>query len=141
MDRSADVHEIPLTLEFPALGLSGTGRKLSEDLVRFFLLSIRVHKRKECAYENIDLVGDFDWSCTRIRSAKTYGDPVQPEFVPLQIDLSDLMDLPAVLVVLSIDVLVLGFTDGEPDVISRTNVPSRYPVVRLDKLFLVQDSR
>jgi hypothetical protein len=90
---------------------------------------------------NIDLVGDFDWSCTRIRSAKTYGDPVQSEFVPLQIDLSDLMDLPAVLVVLSIDVLVLGFTDGEPDVISRTNVPSRYPVVRLDKLFLVQDSR
>jgi hypothetical protein len=42
MGRSADVHEIPLTLEFPALGLSGTGRKLSEDLVRFFLLSIRV---------------------------------------------------------------------------------------------------
>jgi hypothetical protein len=42
MDRSADVHEIPLTLEFPALGLSGPGRKLSEDLVRFFLLSIRV---------------------------------------------------------------------------------------------------
>lgn len=51
------------------------------------------------------------------------------------------MDLPTVLVVLSIDVLVLGFTDGETDVISCTNVPSRYPVVRLDKLFLVQDSR
>lgn len=51
------------------------------------------------------------------------------------------MDFPAVLVVLSIDVLVLGFTDGETDVIACANVPSRYPVVRLDKLFLVQDSR
>lgn len=61
MDRSADVHEISLTLEFPALGLSGPGRKLSEDLVRFFLLSIRVPKKekKERAMRNIHLVGDF----------------------------------------------------------------------------------
>jgi hypothetical protein len=63
MDRSADVHEISLTLEFPALGLSGPGRKLSEDLVRFFLLSIRVpkktKKKKGRAMRNIDLVGDF----------------------------------------------------------------------------------
>jgi hypothetical protein len=47
MDRSADVHEIPLALEFPALGLSGTGGELSKDLVRFFLLSIRFPKKEK----------------------------------------------------------------------------------------------
>lgn len=51
------------------------------------------------------------------------------------------MDLPTVLVVLTIDVLVLGFTDGETDIVSLTDVPPGYPVARLDKLFLVQDPR
>jgi hypothetical protein len=38
MNRSTDVHEIPLTLEFPPFGFRGVGGELSEGLVGFFVL-------------------------------------------------------------------------------------------------------
>jgi hypothetical protein len=145
MDRSADVHEITLPLEFPAFGLPGSGRKVSQDLVGFFGLSCQAgSKRKE---KREGMFGRFSTWCKNFilesgtETTRTHGNPVQPEYVPLEIDLSDLMDLPPGLVVLAIDVLVLGFTDGQTDIVALTDVPPGYPIVRLDKLFPVQDAR